>query len=424
MFLLNVGYKWSCASNLDGLGGVIYLATGNDYQRMSRKSTPDYNRSLFDPQLYLAGLDVSRCSKVCARLASYSWFGVPDMPDFDSGVSSRNEWKEQARLHVVGNWTGATPIEDTEVFNACFDCIEQQLNLSCTHVLLPSPLISEREDEASIAAQWLDKGVEAVEELEVGQPIIATVAIHESTLNDGAFEANGFLDTIVDQVTSRDGLDGVYIVIMQAQRAHPFETLSAVNKAYLYLSNSFAQHYGTVIVNFADLFGVVCLAGSATSVATGQSQALRRLCMEFLDKSGGRALPHFYSHPALWEPFTERDLDVCVNRNCVARIRDVTRISRPLMDELARGGSAANLPEWAEQQSNLGAATQHFLIRIQQVVNEISSMSIPDRLEAVNDWLETAITRQAIIDRRFSPGAPQGKMAPANGWLDLLDGAL
>ena len=59
MFLLNVGYKWNWASTLDELRGVVYLASGNDAQRMSRKSIPEYNRSMFDPQLYLSNLDAA-----------------------------------------------------------------------------------------------------------------------------------------------------------------------------------------------------------------------------------------------------------------------------------------------------------------------------------------------------------------------------
>ena len=420
MFLLNVGYKWNWASNLDEVRGVVYLASGNDAQRMSRKSIPEYNRSMFDPQLYLSGLDASRCSKVCARLASYPWFGVAGAPDFDSGESRRSEWTTQMREHVVEHWANALPEDETDVYNACFDCIEQQLDLSCTHLILPSPLMTEREDEAEVAATWLDQSIAAANEWEVGQPVLATVALHESTLNDRAFEANGYLDTVVDQITSRDGIDGVYVVIMQAQSAHPFETLSPVNRAYLYLSQAFSEHFATVIVNFADIFGLVCLAGSATSVATGQSYALRRLCAEMIDSGGGRPLPHFYSHPSIWEPFTERDLDVCVANNCVPRVRDVTRISSPLMDELARGGSASNLPAWAEQQSNLAAATHHFLLRVLSEISEVTSMSIPDRIDRVNQWLESAIARQSNIRRRFGEEQIKGKMAPADEWLEIF----
>tara|TARA_R110002167_G_scaffold148524_2_gene341494 strand:- start:1051 stop:2328 length:1278 start_codon:yes stop_codon:yes gene_type:complete len=421
MFMLNVGYKWNWASNLDDLRGVIYLASGNDYARMSRKRIPEYSRSLFDPQLYLSELDVSRCSKACARLASFSWFGVPDVPQFDSGEINRNQWNAQLREHVIDHWEDSIPTEDTDIYNACLDCIEFQLDLSCSHIILPSPLMTERENEAEFSAQWLDQSIAAANAWDVGQPILATVAIHESTLNDQAFETNGFLDTVVDQITSRTGIDGVYIVIMQAQAAHPFETMSNVNQAYLYLSNTFAQYYDTVIVNFADIFGAVCLASSATSIATGQSYATRRLCMDFLDTTGGKALPHFYSHPALWEPFTERDLDVCVSRKCVSRIRDVTRVSRPLMDELNRGGSASNLPAWAEQQSNLSASTQHFLIRLRTEIDNLSNLSITERIEHVNDWLGSAIARQAIVKRRFGQANVNGKMAPADIWLDLFN---
>ena len=188
------------------------------------------------------------------------------------------------------------------------------------------------------------------------------------------------------------------------------------------LSSSFADHFETVIVNFADIFGIVCIAGSATHVATGQSMALRRMNLEsFLDDGGGLALPHFYSHPSIWEPFTERDLDTCVNRNCINRIRDVTRISQPLIDELARGGSASNLPAWAEQRNNLNAATMHFLMRVSSEIDSLSALPISDRIESVGEWLESAIARQSSVRRRFADAKINGKMAPADVWLEIYE---
>ena len=99
-------------------------------------------------------------------------------------------------------------------------------------VILPSSLIVERENESQVQAEWLDAGIQAAGDLEVSQPVLATIAVHESVLNDAAFAPAGFLDTVVDQVAARDGVDGVYIVVAQDGGAkHPFESGAAVMRA-------------------------------------------------------------------------------------------------------------------------------------------------------------------------------------------------
>src|SRR5690606_36938109 len=131
------------------------------------------------------------------------------------------------------------------------DAIEFQLNLGCNQVILPAPLISEREDEAATLGEWLDHGLAVGEEMEVGQPLLATIAVEESVLRNNAFEDGGFLDAVVDQVASREGIEGVYIVVLQTLAEHPFTADSSVLRAYLHLCRRFRDvGYTTIIVNF------------------------------------------------------------------------------------------------------------------------------------------------------------------------------
>ena len=422
MFMLNLGYKWTWATNLDEIRNVVYLACGNDYQRMTRSAMGEFHRVLFDPQLYLAGLDAETCSKVCARLASFPWFSLEGAPEFVSGEMRRTEWTTQMREFVQANWTGALPADEADRFNACFDCIELQQSIGCTHIILPCPIIDERENEAAMAAEWLEQGIEAKDELEVGQPVLATVAIHEMTINDAAFRENGFLDTVADQIVSRDGIDGVYFLIVQNTNGHPFESSSNVWRAYLHLSDAFGQHLDHVVVNFADLFGLVCLSGSATAVIGGNSHALRRMAFDnYLDESFGFALPHFYSNCSISESLTESDLDIVVNRRILRRVRDVTRFSRPLMRELSNGGSASNLPAWAESRNNTAESTSHFLARFVAEANRLAAEDVDERQELVQEWLEEADVNQNVITRRFSPANYRGKMAPSEDWLRVFE---
>jgi hypothetical protein len=422
MFLFNVGGKsWSLASEVEEVRGALFLAASHPNVRFTRRAGPDLTRVLLDPQIYLATLDRAACSKACGRLASHPWFCVPDVPEFDSSVSGAREWQKQVANVAAKSWPGKPP-RGKSVRAACRFAIECQLGFGCTHIILPAPLIEEREDEGATVAEWLDEGVAVAEELAVAQPLLATVAISDATLNDDAFATAGFLDALVDQVTARDGLAGVYVVVAQTGGAiHPYQTNAKVNHAYLHLSKAF--HTGgieTVLVNFADLFGFVCAAVGASDMATGASQSQRRLTLgAFRDEGHGVALPYFYSNRVIGEFSTEQDLGKLVAGRLLRRVADETHHSQELMEALANGGSAANLPAWAESQNNTTAAQKHFIARLALEGAKLKNAPLSKRMIIVRDWLEDADAGALYLKNRLGIGV--GRIAPAAGWLALLD---
>lgn len=422
MFYLNLGYRWNHIT-LDRLEAAILLPSGSSIEKMTR-SRPEIRNLLFDPQLYLAELDCGNCAKVCGRLVSYPWFGAEGVPDFDSSESNRRDWERQVRESIGDLWSGSNPdAENAE--EACRMALEFQDSLTCTQLIIPSPLLREREDEAATQAAWLDSGLEAARSLEFDQPILGTVAIADSALNDAAFEQFGILETVVDQFTARDGFDGVYIVIAQSTSQHPFETPRRVLRAYNYLARTFSEAgYEHVITNFADAFGLGCLGVGATGFATGPSHALRRLSLESFDDEGfGRALPQFFSYPCVAELATESDLDVIRDNRLLRRVRDVTPVSERLMSTLAAGGSASTLVAWAEGPNNVKAAQSHFLTRMIIADDELAEMDAHQRSEAVSDWLETAAANRLFIHERLGAEFQRlrGHFAPAGVWAAVLE---
>lgn len=420
MFLLNVGYRWNLASSVDEVNGVLYLPTGNTGERLSRAAVAEFQRLFFDPQLYLATLNASECPTACSRLASYPWF-FARITDFDSDESTRKDWEKDLKEGISECWRGTVP-DESERFDAARSAVEFQVHLSCTHVILPTPLIAEREDEASATAEWIDAGLEAAESLEVGQPLVATVAVDEGSLHDAAFDAGGFLDTIIDQVTARDGIDGVYVVVAQTQaKQHPFLTDSRALRAYLRLTRSFRQAGLQVFVNFAGVFGKVCMAAGATGFASGASQTQRRLSLADFEEPGfGVALPKFYSHRVVGEFLTETDMNVVVQQRLLRRIRDITPYSQALIEVLESGGTAADVPEWAESRNHTTEAYRHFVARLAIEAGELQGQSPRQRRTSVGDWLDDAeanglLLRERVGDR-ISP-----TLAPCQRWLDLLD---
>ena len=422
MFALNEGWQWKAAEFSENLNGVVYLATGNNAEKMRRRPLGDFAWQLFDPQLYLAGLDGADCAKVCARLASYLWFGVPGVPDFQSSEESQNSWQQAVQEHVKANWPGKAP-EDEEILHAARAAIEFQADRGCTHLLAATPLIAEREDEAATAAQWIDAALEAASDLDIGQPVIATVAVAEAVLNDASFMEGGFLDTIVDQVTSRTGLAGVYIVVAQTLKRHPLCAPESVTRTYAHLTRAFANFgYDFIFVNFADVFGVACLGLGASGFATGSSQALRRLCpAAFLDEGGGLPLPHLYSHRSVAEFLPERELEKIAKLNYLRRVTDTTVYSRDLLQALVHNRPASGVAAWAESKNNVTAAGRHFIARMIAEGTAYAESSPAQRFTRAESWLDDAVVNQEFLARHLTDQLQTTPTyAPAAEWLGHL----
>jgi hypothetical protein len=423
MFFLNVGYRRHLTAAEERLDGALYVASGNDLLRLSGGQRSEHGAMLFDPQLYLSTLDAAECSRVCARLATYQWFGVPGLPPFDSNATTRRDWMTQVQNLVVGQWPGRPATEDDAIDEACLNAISFQLELGCTQIILPSPLLTEPADEGGAQSQWLDGALRMAELVAPEEPLLATVALRDSVLTEDAFTAGGLLDTVADQVTARPGLAGVYIVIEQTAQQHPFDTPDRVLRAYLRLCRAFAAGgYATVLPNFIDVFGLACVAVGATGFANGPSHALRRLCpSSFRDEGFGVALPHFYSHRIIGELLPEQDLDRIANHRLLARVRDLTPHSQALMDALARGGSAANLVQWAESRNNQTTSSKHFIRRLLMEEFGLQEMGADDRLERIRDWLIDADATATYVARRIGGNGLIGKVAPAQRWLAAVD---
>lgn len=423
MFYLNLGHAWSHL-DLEGLEAAILLPHGNSMEKIVRKA-PEVRTLLFDPQLYLAGLDCASSALVCSRLVSYPWFGAEDVPEFNSDNMNRTEWQRLVRESIDELWRGS-PVDVDEQSNACETAIEFQQSIGCSQIILPSPMVSEREDEAATQAAWLDAGVAAANAMDVDVPVLATVAVSDFVLNDAAFQEFGILDTLVDQITSREGIDGVYIVVAQSNANHPFESPRAVLRAYQYLARAFSEAgYEYIITNFADVFGLACYASGATGFATGPSHALRRLSLTSFDDEGfGIALPFLYSHRTVAEFASESDLNVITANGLLRRVRDVTPPSERLLSVLAAGGSASSLAAWAESRNNVKAAKTHFLSRMILAEENLASTPVDERPDEVKDWLESAAAN--VLYLRDKIGSPsfsrlKGHIAPTGTWTTILD---
>lgn len=418
MFFLNLGYRWNLA-DADEVENVILLPSGISRERIERSPRKRFQRVLFDPQLYLRTLDVNKCTKPCARLGGYSWFGATGLPTFDAETMKPRKWEEMMREGILEHWPGDAA-DDQHIEFACYSCIELQVDLACSYILLPTPLIDDRTDEGSELGEWLDAGLEAAVELETGQSLIATIAIAASEITEKATDLADFLDTIVDQVVARDKIDGVYIVVVQTHAGHPFDIPENVSRAYMYLSQQFSESYESVILNFADILGVACCGLGASDSATAGSQALRSISFEsFEDAGGGLPLPRLYSHRCATEFRSEKDLDTIIKSKLLRRVSDQTKYSDPLLKILREGGSASSVPKWVESRNNVTAAQQHFIARISDELSHFAGMTSDEKSDRARDWVEEAEANQMYLQQRMEETV--GKQAPVTTWLNLFD---
>lgn len=414
MFTLDLGYYTNYHLDFSNLNGALQLASANYSHRHVENAT--LQRLFFDPQLYLSGLNVSTCSDTCAKLSTYPWFQVPNIPKRDQ-YKKIKEWTDAISALIGNNWSGNAP---TNIEQSVRDAINFQVEKGCTHIILPSPLVVQREDECAVQAAWLDSGIEVAQEIEPNQPFLATVALDESVLDSSSFASNGYLDTLLDQYTSRNGVNGVYIVVNQTYSRHPYDTSKNTLKAYLHLVKGFSRAgYEHIVVNFADIFGIVCLAFGATTFVTGRSQTLRRLAMvSMTDEGGGLPLPYYYSHKTVSEYLSEEEIKKVSSRGLYRRICDDTPFSSPLTDAINSGGDASQVPAWAESQNNVTASNKHF---VEKLIREgISLQGSGADLEEVKVWLEDAEMKQAFLKLKISNDFP-GRSARVRDWLDLIE---
>ncbi len=422
MFVLNLGSKWPLAST-DDLRGIVLLPSLNSVQRVARERPGDFHHVLLDPQLYLAGMVAEHRTKACARLAGFPWFGVKGLPAFDSATDKRREWEKSVKAKVASVWPGKVPNAPEE---ACRQALEFQQAVGVTSFIIPTPLLAEREDEASTMGEWIDAGLAAADEMDLAQPLLASVAVSENALNDSAFEGGGALEAVVDQVCARGKLAGVYIVVVQTRsHTHPFENSPNVTRAYLHLTSGFSQAgVGQIVVNFADLAGACCVALGATLFATGASSNQRLVNIEgFKDEGGGIALPWYYSHKSGAEYLTDQHLGPLVKHKLFHRVEDETVASAPLNEVLRAGGSAASVAVWAESQNNYGMAYQHFIQRMVEWGTGLRQSKPRERFQLVADWLENGEASALYLAARLKAKdeKPVGRRAPLQAWRELLE---
>ena len=111
MFFLNRGYRRTINEDIEHISGSVLLPSGNVSEKLLRMPA-EFKRILIGPQLYLATLWPDECKKTCSRLATYPWFGIRGLPDFDSAEAGLRSWEQTIRGDIERLWPSSAPRGD------------------------------------------------------------------------------------------------------------------------------------------------------------------------------------------------------------------------------------------------------------------------------------------------------------------------
>ena len=401
-FYATIGYKFALDDDTKLAGSLVLASTvamhGLERRRLDQH--PHLERRLFDPQLYLAGLDAAQCKKHCARLASYPWFGIGGLKQFDSAEHKQKGWMEEAIEKIASTWPGQAPSDGGKISVAVRECIEFQQRFGCWAILLPSPLTIDPSTNYNDEEAWLDASLDFVEGLEeFNLPKFATVAISDACLRLKPKE-NTLLDIIGDSVSAREGLDGVYLVVEQAGEAPDTRNCGSQRtlESVLRLVHNFAKDAGLRVgVSFLGPFGLACEAAGAEWWSSNWYVSLRRLRMADV-LGGGRAYPLYWSGRAAIDVHLDKEFDKLVKAGHLSEISDKTSASDGLLAAASKGRRVSQVAPWAFRQSNVTATAAHYLQSAAQLENRHAKLSGKARLDLAEKWLDQAAKRTVKVE--------------------------
>ena len=434
-FWLNVGYRFEAPSSIVPHGSVLLSSAMPMHQlerRRINRRYPHLRRRLFDPQLYLAGLDAAESPEHCAKLATYPWFGITGLFPYDSGLQTQKGWTATARARIPTLWLRNPPSDPATLRTSASECIDFQKRLGCESIILPAPLTADPATDFSQELAWLDSALEHARESSASVPLFATVAVSDICLRYSEPETNALLALILDSVSARE-IDGVYLVLEQGSEAADgrhcgnVRTLSSI----LHLTYLFANDCRLrVIVNFLGAFGLACEAVGAEGWASGWYKSLYRF--RLADKlAGGRSFPAYWSYNCACDIHLEKDFDVLNEEEAfLDRIADRTEASSGLLLAASRGvrlAAESVVPAWRYSMSNVAAAENHFLLSAINAESLHSSLSEKERMDFVEHWLDEAeehakSIRFLLAEREKAEKSYRGKTKTGHvrAWLDAF----
>jgi hypothetical protein len=311
-------------------------------------------------------------------------------------VGTRKDWLDSIAGDVERTWPPRTPANDADLTTLIEQCCQWQVNFGVNRLILPAPLIADPLTDLADYLRWVDGGLHVAKKFNI--PPLVSCPISEACL---PFQ----LQPVLDQLAAREEAAGIYFCVETSPDNAAVSASPAVANAYLEASYLLGQHSRKeVVINYADVFGLACLAVGATAFAGGYETRTRRLNLDdFVEREGGGgAFPRFFSLSTNTFYRPTRDMERIRDARLLARfLKDETPSSRPLLEALRQGASASSVPSWREGRQNVAAARAHFIERLIQAVPELTALEPERRPERTLNWLQDAEMTTEYLNVRF-----------------------
>lgn len=399
MFLLNRGYSTKIDAELS-INGLILSASGVNMPALERRSLSNSEIKLFDPQMYFPIELHSSCTSTFNKLATYPWYN-PAHPIFDSQEFNLRDFRKQLEEDETHS-SVSIPNSSDDLEDRIQKCIDFQISLNPSHILLPTTLVVDPEDAFTEQLKWINSGIKLSSDTKI--PKLITVALSDSVILSKSFETNSLIQTILDNLTTFDDVDGFYIVI---SRSSSNTNITEKNIVQTVLEFSYILGHlmnKQVFLNFIDNLGFLGLAVGASYFASGYTNKERRLNFDdFVDSSsGGAPLPHFYSYELIGDLFSDRDLSKIKDARLLKFIKnDITVFSENLYHALEHNIDIENISDWRESRNNVAKAKLHRAELLHLKVDDLMLLDFNNKIKYTLSWLQQAEINASYLENRF-----------------------
>jgi hypothetical protein len=392
VYFFNARLRFKIPAVITPISGSVIAASSIspiDLQRRPFTEHVHLTRRLLDPQLYMASVDPAIDSETVARLAAYPWFHGHGVPKYDSGqYVNRKEWKKTHEPGLVSQWTRTIPTEPSAIRKAARAAVDFQLKLGCDAILLPGPLTTIVDQSLQNELTWLDAGLEACNAAKAKCQAFATIALSEAVLQVPALK-NPLIHSLSNQVATRTGLAGAYIVLEQSDSNNYFWTSKdALMSLLILIDDLYRGASKKVVVNYVGTFGLVAKAVGAEIWSSGYFLMQRRFSLKGVM---GIAYPRYHSLALAGDIGLKEDLERINRAGLADECMTPTDADAVLRAALKKGKKPPDVPEWEYRQNNWPAAQRHYLEIASTAGSKLEKMSIVERQNWVHIWLKNAV---------------------------------
>ncbi|MDU1031898.1 hypothetical protein [Clostridium sp.] len=387
MYLLNRGYYTKINDELS-IDGVVFSPSQLERPKIERRDKKYNKIRLFDPQLYFPIESKPNFKKTFTKLATYPWYN-PEVEEFNSKEMKITDFlKNLSNNNSIDNVTYPTSEED--MARRIQSCIEFQLDLGCSHIILPTPLICDIEDGYTEQLRWINTGIKLING--INKPILVSVAFTKDVITQREFDQNTLLSIILDNLTSFTNIDGFYITFeTNTENQICDENIITAILEFSYILGNLNNK--EVFLNYVDLAGFLGLAVGCTAFASGYYAKEKLFNFEQYNDEPkfGTPLPRLLSYTLIGDLLSERDLTKLRNLNALHLIKnDITKFSTALYNTLEQGQDVSMLDDWKESKNNISTAQLHRSELLAKASKNISTMNTTEKLKYTLNWLTNA----------------------------------